>query len=57
MIDRLMRWWYVRHWPRCACGQMRVAPGTRTELAGVSHGHTPCFHCDAYGKPLDREDH
>lgn len=52
MIYRLQRWLYARRWPRCCCGQMRVARGCRVELRGVSHGETPCFMCDAYGHPM-----
>ena len=39
-------------WARCECGKTWVAPGTRTEIAGVSHGETPCFICDRTGAPL-----
>lgn len=37
---------------RCACGDTFVAPGTRAEVNGISHGETPCFLCDDYGRPL-----
>jgi hypothetical protein len=40
----------LAHWPWCQCGSMRIAPGTRTELAGVSHGETPCFECNTHGR-------
>lgn len=39
-------------WPTCMCGQMKVAPGTRTELSGVNHGETQCFHCNSDGSPV-----
>jgi len=41
-------WFRIRS-VKCACGEMRVARGTRTELAGVSHGESPCFFCDEHG--------
>jgi hypothetical protein len=46
MIHRLYHQLRYRLWPKCCCRELRVAPGTRTELAGVSHGDTPCFHVE-----------
>ena len=51
-MNRLTHWWNQRRWPRCACGEMRVAPHSRTELAGTSHGHIICYPCDTRGAPL-----
>jgi hypothetical protein len=37
---------------QCVCGELSVAVGTRVEIRGVSHGETPCYVCDDYGKPV-----
>lgn len=42
MILRRIRWRLRTR--KCACGQIRIIPGTRTEVIGVSHGDTPCYH-------------
>lgn len=47
-----LRWKMRRTWPRCSCGVYYVAPGTRTEIGGVSHGDTPCYYINTYGDPI-----